>query len=231
MDYASKGKLYLVSTPIGNLEDITLRAIEILKSCDYILSEDTRETNKMLKRYNIEKPSIPYTDQKHTKLIEKIITDLKDNKKIALVSDSGTPVISDPGFKLVRKLKELNFEVVPIPGANSITTALSASGLPSDKFIFIGFLPKKESKRNELISRYGNTDATLIVFESSYKIKSLIKETYKLLGNRKVCLAKDLTKAFEKVTTVDLKELMEINFKEKGEFVFLIAKEGFKDGQ
>jgi 16S rRNA (cytidine1402-2'-O)-methyltransferase len=226
MESGFLGNLYIVATPIGNLSDITLRALETLKTSDYILAEDTREANKLLNKYDISAPVIPYTDEKHTRMIGKIINNLNDGKNISLISDSGTPLISDPGFKLVAELKNKGFRIIPLPGANAVTAALSASGLPTDKFIFLGFLPKK-GKRKELISRYGNLDCTLIIFESSHKIRELLKEIYEILGNRKACVANDLTKLHEKIMTGNLNNLIEKDFKEKGEFILLVAKKDF----
>jgi 16S rRNA (cytidine1402-2'-O)-methyltransferase len=229
MDYADRGKLYLVATPIGNLDDITLRALEILKESDYVLAEDTREADKLFQKYRIKKPTIAYTDQKNDSLSDKIIDDLDRGVDIALISDSGTPLISDPGYKLVRLLKNKGYEVISIPGPSSVTAALAASGLPSDKFVFLGFLPKSNKKRSEIISRYGNLEATLIIFESPYKIVDLIKECLEVLGNRPACLVKDLTKIYEKVQTSDLITLSQSEIKQKGEYILLIAKKENKE--
>ncbi len=228
MNCASAGKLYIVATPIGNLEDMTLRAIEVLKSVDTILSEDTRETAKLLNHFNIEKSQIPYTDQKHNKVIDFIKESLGDGKSMALVSDSGTPLISDPGFNLVRDLKKLGVEVISIPGPSSIISALAVSGLPTDKFTFIGFLPKGEGKRKEIIKNHGKEEASLVLFESPNRIIKTLNQIYEVLGNRTVCLAKDLTKKFEHTKTDELKNILESDIKEKGEYVVIIAKEGYK---
>jgi len=228
MDYVSKGKLYIVATPIGHLNDITYRAVEVLKTVDLILSEDTRETSKILSKYKINKPQISYTDQKHQKMIEDIINRLNMGKNIALTSDSGTPLISDPGFKLVERVKRENLDVLSIPGPSSPIAALSASGLPTDKFLFLGFLPKSKSKRQKILEGYKYFDGSLIIFESPYKVKSLLIETQKVLGNRAVSLVKDITKKFEKITTAHLDNLLNDEIKEKGEYLLIIAKEGYK---
>ena len=143
--------LYVVATPIGNMKDITLRALEVLKSVDLVISEDTRETSKLFKQYGIDKPQISYRDQNHLKVLPVILETLSSKKSVALVSDSGTPLISDPGFKLVKAVREKNFKIEPIPGPSALIAALSASGLPTDKFAFLGFLPKGANQRKKLI--------------------------------------------------------------------------------
>lgn len=221
------GTLYIVATPIGNLEDISKRALRILGEVDIIFAEDTREIAKILKGNNIDKTLIPYTDQKHEKMVNEIVQLMESGKSAALVSDSGTPLISDPGFKLVREFKLKNLNVVPIPGPSAIITALSVSGLPTDKFTFLGFAPKKPTARKQMLQTFGALDTTLIFYESPYRIKSFLQEIYETLGDRQVCLAKDLTKVFESVNTDRLSTLLENieNIKEKGEYVVLIAKE------
>jgi len=228
MDCVSAGKLYIVATPIGNMADITLRALEVLKSVDTILSEDTRETSKLLNRYNIEKPQIPYTDQKHANSVKFIVESLQSGKSMALVSDSGTPVISDPGFNLVRELKSRGMDVESIPGPSSIIAALSISGLPTDKFTFLGFLPKSVNKRKNLIKKYAAEDSSLILFEAPTRIRKTLYQIHTVLGNRVVCVAKDLTKKFEDVKTDYIENIINSNVKEKGEYVVIIAKGGYK---
>ena len=223
------GKLYIISTPIGNLGDITYRAIDTLKNVDYLLSEDTRETDKILKKYAIKKSQIPYTDQKHEKLYLKILNDLKNGKNIALLTDSGTPLVSDPGFKLVNQLTKEGINIISIPGSTAFVSAMTVSGLPLDKIVFIGFLPKTKSKRENILNEYGNLDATLILYESSHRIKGLLEEIYNILGDRIICVAKDLTKKFENVQTNSISCFIENGhlIKEKGEFVVLVAKKDF----
>ncbi len=220
--------LYVVSGPIGNLGDITFRAVEVLKNVALILSEDTRETDKILKHYSIQTPQISYRDQNHDMVIGRILQMLDKGNSVALMSDSGTPLISDPGFKLVRELKSKGYNVVSIPGPSAVISSLSVSGLPTDKFVFLGFLPKGESQRKELIKKYGELEATLVIYESPYRVKKLLSEIFDTLGNRSVCLAKDLTKLHEDVKTAKLKDLLasEQSIKEKGEYVVLVAKEG-----
>ncbi len=227
MDYVSAGKLYIVATPIGHLEDISLRALNVLKEVDIILSEDTRETFKLLSKYGIDKPQTQYNDATHEKNIDYVLQALKEGKSLALLSDSGTPLISDPGFKLVRKLRKDNFSIIAIPGPSAPVAALSISGLPTDNFTFIGFLPKTKIKRETAVKKHKDLDTTLIYFVSSHHINRQISEFYELLGDRTACVTKDLTKMFEKVITAPLSALKNENFKEKGEYMILIAKEGY----
>jgi len=221
------GKIFVVATPIGNLADTTFRSIEILKSVDVILSEDTRETEKLLNHYSIQKPQISYRDQNHSRIMPKVLDILKSGGSIALVSDSGTPSISDPGFKLIRELVDMGYKPQAVPGPSAVVAALSVSGLPTDKFVFLGFLPKGASQRKSLLLEYGKTDATLVIYESPFRVQKLLEEIHTALGNRRVCVAKDITKLYEHVITdyienIDLQDIIE-----KGEYVLLVAKEGF----
>ncbi len=223
----NQGRLYLVSGPIGNFNDITLRAIDILKSSDIILSEDTRETSKLLNNLNIKAEQISYRDQNHERIIDTVLGLLEEGKVLSLVSDSGTPVISDPGFKLVRELKNKNINVVPVPGPTAAMTAISASGLPTDRFVFLGFLPKTSGRRQNLLKIYGDLDNTLIIYESPYRIVKLLEEILETLGDRKVCLARELTKIHEEIVTDKVSILLEKtkNRSPKGEFVVMVSKE------
>ncbi len=223
----NQGRLYLVSGPIGNFNDITLRAIETLKTSDLILSEDTRETAKLLQHFNITAQQISYRDQNHDRVLESVLSLLENDKTLSLVSDSGTPTISDPGFKLVRELTEKGIKVIPIPGPTAAMAALSASGLPTDRFVFLGFLPKTEGRRVNLLKMYGELDNTLIIYESPYRIFKLLEEILETLGDRKVCLARELTKVHEEIVTAKTSVLLEsIKTKSpKGEYVVLVSKE------
>ncbi|KKS21360.1 MAG: Ribosomal RNA small subunit methyltransferase I [candidate division WWE3 bacterium GW2011_GWA1_41_8] len=222
------GKLYIVAGSIGNLSDITFRAIEILKDVELILSEDTRETDKLLNHYSLKKSQISYRDQNHEKVYLHILDTLKSGRSVALVSDSGTPVISDPGFKLVRDLKAEGIDITPIPGPSAIIAAISASGLPTDKFIFLGFLPKTANQRKNILKEYGKLDATLTIYESPYRVRRLLIEIQDTLGDRAVCVAKDLTKIHESILTGQISDILTQSIPEKGEYTVLIAKEGFK---
>jgi len=222
-------KLYVVSTPIGNLQDITLRALEVLKNVDLILSEDTRETAKILSKWDIKTTQISYRDQNHKKVISHIKDLLKSGKDLCLVSDSGTPLISDPGFKLVQELKKNRVPIISIPGPSAVIAALSVSGLPTDNFSFIGFLPKKPNQRKSILQEFGKLPTTIVIYESPYRVRELLNEIYQELGNRTVCLAKDLTKMYEEVRTAPLENFIKNpeETKEKGEYVVLVAKENY----
>lgn len=222
------GTLFVVSTPIGNMGDMTFRAVEVLKKVDLVLSEDTRETRKVFDRYSINTPQIPYTDQKHSKLLPKLINLLDSGQSIALVSDSGTPLISDPGFKLINTLQLLEIDIRVVPGATSVTSALVVSGLPTDKFVFLGFLPKGKSSRKKILQRYGELDATLTIFESPYRVRRLAQEIYEVLGNRYVSFVKDLTKLHQRIITKPINDISIKEIMEKGEYVVLVAKEGYE---
>lgn len=225
----SDAKLYIVSTPIGNMSDITLRALEVLKSVDLILSEDTRETDKLLKKYGFSKPQISYRDQNHTRVVEQIKDMLKNGKSLALVSDSGTPLISDPGFKLVRELALENIKLETVPGPSAVTAALSVSGLPTDKFLFVGFLPKSSVQIEKFFEKYSEIDATLIFYESPFRLSKSMQIAQKVLGHRQVCVCNDLTKMYEEVARGSLTDISNqyLNKKIKGEFVVLIAKKDY----
>lgn len=226
----SRGILYIVATPIGNLSDITLRALEILRGVDLIISEDTRETDKILKKYMITKPQLSYRDQNHVFMLPKITEILKSGQDVALISDSGTPLISDPGYKLVRELIKKDFVVQSIPGPSAVISALVESGFPTDKFSFLGFLPKSKNDRSKLLKSYGDKETTLIIYESPFRIIKLLVEIKDSLGERFVCLANEMTKIHEKIIRGSVSYLLDAysNSKLKGEFVVLVAKEGFE---
>ena len=223
----NKGILYIISTPIGNLKDITLRSLEVLKAVAAVLSEDTRETQKIFKEYGINKPQISYRDQNHDRVFSHIISLLSSGNDLALVSDSGTPLISDPGFKLARDILDAGYDVVSIPGPSAVIAALTVSGLPTDKFTFLGFLPKTTGARVQLIKENGILDNTLIFFESPYRVQKLLNEVRSALGNRKCAVVAELTKTYERVYRGTVDEVLEKLSTEKirGEFVVLVAKE------
>jgi 16S rRNA (cytidine1402-2'-O)-methyltransferase len=202
--------------------------LEVLKECDLILSEDTRETEKVLKAYDITKKQISYRDQNHDRVLPYIVTELEAGKKLALVSDNGTPLISDPGFKLIRELASQGYAIISVPGPSALVAGLTVSGLPSDKFCFLGFLPRSSGPRQKLLRQYGDLDCTLIIYESPFRITKLLEESMEVLGDREVCLVNDLTKLFEKVTSCRLSALIEglKTTKLKGEFILYIAKKG-----
>ncbi len=224
----NKGKLYIVATPIGNLSDMTYRAVEILNSVAFILAEDTRVSSKLMAHYKINPPLISYRDQNHDRIILKILEKLDMGLSLALISDAGTPTISDPGFKLVRELKQKGYDVIPIPGADAVTSSLSASGLPTDRYVFLGFLPKSDSKISTILKEYGQLDATLVFYESPNRLEELLKQILNVLGDRTVCVANDITKMYEKIETDRVSKLLESSHlikHPKGEFVVLVGKE------
>jgi len=219
------GKLFIVASPIGNMGDITLRALEVLKNVSYILSEDTRETQKLLNYFEIQKTQISYRDQNHVQVLAKILDLMENGNDLAILSDRGTPLISDPGYKLVREVIGKGYEVVSIPGPSSVIASLVISGLPTDKFCFLGFLPRTESQRVKIIQKYGELDSTLIFFESPYRILKLLEEVKKTLGNREVCVVKELTKLHEEIYRFNLSDLDKAKIDLRGEFVVLVSKE------
>jgi 16S rRNA (cytidine1402-2'-O)-methyltransferase len=219
------GKLYIVASPIGNMDDITLRALKVLKDVSYILSEDTRETHKLLNHFEIQKSQISYRDQNHASVLVKIIDLMENDNDLAILSDRGTPLISDPGFKLVREVINKGFEVVSVPGPSSVIASLVVSGLPTDKFTFLGFLPRTESQRVKIIHKYGELDSTLIFFESPYRILKLLQEVKNTLGDRDVCVVKELTKLHEEIYRFNLRDMESVKIDLRGEFVVLVSKE------
>ncbi len=223
----NKGKLYIVSTPIGNLKDITFRAIETLKEVDIIACEDTRVAKKLLNRYKIEKKHlISYYEPVEEKIIPKIINLLKEGKNIALISDAGTPTLSDPGYKLVKEAIKENIEVISIPGAFAAVVALSVSGLPTDKFIFLGFLPTKESKKREILDKFGALNTTIIIYESPHKLLKTVSLIKEIFPKADIVIAKELTKIHEKFIRGSIDEVIKYLNENpeiiKGEFVILL---------
>lgn len=193
----NKGKLYVVATPIGNLNDMTFRAVETLKSVAFILAEDTRETSKLLQRYEIQTQLVSYRDQNHERMIGKVIEKLDMGLDLALVSDCGTPLISDPGYRLVRDLRERGYEVLAIPGPSAVISALSVSGLATDRFTFFGFLPKSDVRREKQLSQYTKFDSTLVFYESPNRLLKLLDVLKKIFGNCIVTVARDISKMRE----------------------------------
>jgi 16S rRNA (cytidine1402-2'-O)-methyltransferase len=234
-------KFYVVATPIGNMGDITLRAIETLKSVDLILCEDTRETKKILDKYNINKPTMSYHAQSKLSKTDKIFELLEAGKDLALVSDAGTPGISDPGAMLVSQIKAHfshgvngdTVQVIPIPGASAIITALSASGLPIHEFTFLGFLPHKKG-RETLFKEIRDAKRTFAFYESPHRILKTLESLVKFCPDKKVCVARELTKIYEEFQTGTSAEVLEYfqpkadqplagNKKIRGEFTVLVA--------
>lgn len=222
-------KFYIVATPIGNMGDITLRAIETLKNVDLILCEDTRETKKILQKYNINKPTMSYHSQSKLAKVDKIFELLKESKNLALVSDAGTPAISDPGAMLVSKIKTHfsdSVNVIPVPGASAFIAALSACGLPTHEFTFLGFLPHKKG-RETLFTEISQSKRTMVFYESPHRILKTLESLVKFCPNKKVCIARELTKIYEEFKIGTSAEVLEyfLNNKEKqkGEFTVIVA--------
>ena len=218
--------LYVVATPIGNLDDITYRAVSVLKTADVVFSEDTRQTKKLFNRYQITTPLKSYRDQNHERALQEILDLLAQGKTLALVSDSGTPLISDPGYKLVKSTIEAGYLAIPIPGPSAVVAALSASGLPTDKFSFLGFLPKSQGKRSEILKEFGKLDSTLVIYESPFRVVKLLQEILDTLGDREVCLGCEITKMFEKFERGRASELINnlSTQKIRGEYTILVSK-------
>jgi 16S rRNA (cytidine1402-2'-O)-methyltransferase len=219
------GTLYLVATPIGNLEDITLRALRVLKECDVVAAEDTRHTGRLLRHFDIRKPLLSYFQFNEAKRSEEILERLRRGERVALVTDAGTPGISDPGERVVRAARSAGFRVEPVPGACALIAALTASGLPTGEFHFIGFLPHKSGQRRRRLASLAACPGTLVVYESPYRIGKLLAELNDFYPHRSVVLARELTKKFEQFLAGTPSELLEQakSHALKGEFVVLIA--------
>ena len=218
------GTLYLVATPIGNLEDITLRALRTLKECDVVAAEDTRRTGLLLKHFEISKPLLSYFQFNEAKRSEEILERLRHGEKVALVTDAGSPGISDPGERVVKAAIAKGFRVEAIPGPSALVAALTASGLPTDEFHFIGFLSHKSGQRRKMLEGLKILRSTLVIYESPYRVEKLLAELQELYPNRQVVLARELTKKFEEYLRGTAAELLQL-FKQRavrGEFVVLI---------
>ena len=223
---------YIVATPIGNLGDLSPRAVEVLKSVDYIACEDTRTSGNMLKSFGIDKPKFSFHAHNEHFKIEHVLNILRGNQSVALISDAGMPGISDPGFLAVRAIIKEGFKVIVIPGPDAATTALVASGLPSDKYAFEGFLPHKKGRQKRL-SELANEERTLIFYESPHRVLKLLKELGEHFGNdRLAAVARELTKAFEEVVRGTVEEL-HANFEArdaiKGEIVVVVAGKNYTE--
>jgi 16S rRNA (cytidine1402-2'-O)-methyltransferase len=203
-----KGTLYIVSTPIGNMEDITLRALRILKEVDLIAAEDTRRTGLLLKHFGIQASLTSYFEGNELKKREFILAKLKEGKNVALVSDAGTPGVSDPGFRLIQLAIENQLSIIPIPGSSAVITALSVSGLPTDAFLFKGFLPHKSKKRRDLLKELENARETLIFYESPHRISETLRDILDILGEREIVLTRELTKVYEEIIRGNASEIL-----------------------
>ena len=225
MQVKSNGKLYIVGTPIGNLDDITIRAVEILKKVDVILAEDTRQTLKLLNHFEISKHMISYHRHNEDDKIEKIVEILNSGKNLALVSDAGMPIISDPGQNLVKYLVKNNYDIEVVPGVTALITAIVKSGLDSTRFTFEVFLSVNKKQRKERLKSLVNETRTMIFYEAPHKILSTLKDMYEYFGNRDICIARELTKIHEEYRYTNFKDAI-INIEEngiKGEIVLVIS--------
>lgn len=219
------GKLYIVSTPIGNLEDITLRALRILREVDLIACEDTRVTMKLLSHYEIQKQLTSYHEHNEKEKAEELLTLLESGKNIAIVSDAGTPGVSDPGYRLVKLASEKGIEVIPVPGPSAAIAALSVSGLPTSSFAFFGFLPKTDKKKREFLEKIREHTQTLIFYESPHRVLKTLLSILEILGDRQVSVSRELTKMFEETLRERTSKVIDMlgQRKElKGEFTIVI---------
>lgn len=216
------GKIYLVATPIGNLEDITLRALKILKEVDLIAAEDTRHTLKLLNHYQITKPLYSYHRHNEEIKTDFLIEKVKEGQNIAIVSDAGTPVICDPGEQIVKEALKENIEVIPIPGACAFVNALIASGLDTKEFCFYGFLSTNKKLKKEKLERIKTENKTIILYEAPHKLKATLEEIKSIFGDRKVVIARELTKIHEEFIRGNLSEVIEKYTEPKGEHILLI---------
>lgn len=220
--------LYIVATPIGNLKDITLRALEVLKNADFILCEDTRVSGNLLRHFEISKPLYSLNAQNESGKAEIIIDRLQAGETGALITDNGTPGISDPGVRLVNAVHLAGIKVIPIPGASAVTAALSVSGLPTDAFVFEGFLPQKKGRQKQL-QKLAVEERTIVLYESPFRVMKLLEELCQYMPERQITVCRELTKHFEEVLRGSPEHLLK-HFNEhppKGEFVIIIASIGF----
>ena len=216
------GKIYLVATPIGNLEDITLRALRILKEVDIIAAEDTRNTLKLLNHYEISKPLVSYHRHNEEVKVDNLINKLKDGQSIAIVSDAGTPGISDPGEVVVKEAIKNNIDVVPIPGACAAINALICSGLDTKEFSFMGFLPLNKKIRKEKLNEIKKETKTLVIYEAPHKLKNTLQDLKEIVEDRKIVLARELTKIHEEYIRGNIDEIIQKSENLKGEMIILI---------
>lgn len=218
------GTLYIVATPIGNLEDMTFRAVRVLKECDLIACEDTRHTRKLLSHFGIQTPTTSYFEHNKFAKGDYLIRQLEEGKNLALVSDAGTPAISDPGYNLVVAAVEKGLSVVPVPGPSAAVSALSASGLPTDRFLFVGFLPQKDGKKKKVLQSLSDVPVTLVFYESPFRVKKTLHFLYEIFGDRRAVLAHELTKVHEGFFRGTLAGLCarDAELIDKGEWIVLV---------
>lgn len=221
------GRLFVVATPIGNLEDISLRALKVLKEVSVIACEDTRKTGLLLFHFNLRQNQklIAFFEGNEEECIFKILKILESGQDVALVSNSGTPTIADPGFKLVKKAKELKIKVIPIPGASALLAALVSSGLPTNKFLFLGFLPKKKTRRQKYLRENLKPGLTTIIYLSPHRLSEELKDLKEIIGDQKVTLVRELTKIYEEIREAKINEFLKIYQEKKpqGEFTLVFC--------
>ncbi|MGO9380154.1 MAG: 16S rRNA (cytidine(1402)-2'-O)-methyltransferase [Dissulfurispiraceae bacterium] len=222
------GRLYIVATPVGNLEDITLRALRILREVDIIAAEDTRHSLKLLNNYAIAKPLISYWSEKEKARAEELLDKLRTGLSVALISDAGTPGISDPGSVLIKRAIEENIDIIPIPGPSAHIAALSVSGLPTDEFAFLGFLPSKSGQRQKRLNELKHESRTVIFYEAPHRLLQTLADMKVILGDRRVALAKEISKIHEEILRGTLSEVLEALQTRMiaGEYVIIV--EGFQ---
>lgn len=225
--YDDSASLYLVPTPIGNLEDITLRALNVLKSVDEILCEDTRDTGILLKNYNIKKKLVSCHEYNEDKIIDYVISKLASGLNLALVTDQGTPIISDPGFIVSRAVINAGYNVISLPGSTAFVPALTSSGIEPSPFLYYGFLNSKKSKQISELNSLKNYKFTIIFYESVHRIKDTLKNMLDVFGNRNICICRELSKIYEEYIRGTIDELLPLVDSLKGEFVIVV--EGNKD--
>ena len=228
------GELYIVATPIGNLGDMVPRAVEVLQAVDLIAAEDTRHSGKLLNYFSIDTPLMAYHDHGDKRQSARILNTLQAGKKVALISDAGTPLISDPGYRLVREVRQQGYKIIPVPGACAAIAALSASGLPSDRFAFEGFLPHKSGARIKRLQSLVRDEATLVFYEAPHRIVDALTDMVKVFGSdREVVMARELTKTYETFLSGNLEEVLSLvqadSNQQKGEIVILLH--GADNGQ
>ncbi len=228
---ATNGTLYLVATPIGNLEDITMRAVRILQEVDLIACEDTRTSRVLLNHYGINKPVVSYHNFNERQASERIIGRILEGQNVAVISDAGTPSISDPGFIIVREAVRQDINVVAIPGPAAMIMAVAVSGLPTDAFIFYGFLPQTSGKRRAILESLVDRRETMVFYESPYKIHKLLNEVFEVIGNRKAALCREMTKKFEEIIRGDIETIRGqlVEKKVKGELTLVVQGKVRKD--